>query len=93
MSTGWKPASGRSQGLQERRWRGEIVYVRGDTMMRVEVEIGATLQLGLPEPLFRSPIELQTPPTRNFDMLRDGRFIVSGRSDDIVDQHLTPIEM
>ena len=34
------------------------------------------------EPLFRSPIELQTPPTRNFDMLRDGRFIMSGRGDD-----------
>jgi serine/threonine-protein kinase len=64
----------------------EIVYVRGDTMMRVEVEIGATLELGLPEPLFRCPVELQTPPTRNFDMLRDGRFIVSGRSDDVTDR-------
>ena len=64
----------------------EIVYVRGDTMMRVDVEIGETLQLGLPEPLFRCPVELQTPPTRNFDMLPDGRFVMSGRTDDVVDR-------
>ena len=55
-------------------------------MMRVDVEIGETLQLGLPQPLFRCPVELQTSPTRNFDMLPDGRFVMSGRTDDLVDR-------
>jgi hypothetical protein len=43
------------------------------------------VHLGLPAPLFRSPFELRTPPTRNFDLLPDGRFVMLGRADDEVE--------
>ena len=60
----------------------EMVFVRGDTMMRVDVATGDTLEVGLPEPLFRCPVDLQTAPTRAFDLLPDGRFIMVGRADE-----------
>jgi serine/threonine-protein kinase len=60
----------------------EIVFVRGDTMMRVDVAIGDTFELGLPEPLFKCPVDLQTAPTRAFDLLPDGRFVMIGRAGD-----------
>jgi hypothetical protein len=37
---------------------------------------------GLPEPLFRCPVHLPTAPTRAFDLLPDGRFIMVGRADE-----------
>ena len=60
----------------------ELAYVHGDTMMKVDVETGPSLQLGMPTPLFRSPFDLQTAPTRNFDILPDGRFVMIGRAED-----------
>jgi eukaryotic-like serine/threonine-protein kinase len=60
----------------------ELAYVHGDTMMKVDVEVGPALQPGMPVPLFRCPFDLQTPPTRNFDILPDGRFVIIGRVDD-----------
>jgi Tol biopolymer transport system component len=60
----------------------ELAYVHDDTMMKVDVETGPSLQPGMPVPLFRCPVDLQTPPTRNFDILPDGRFVMVGRVDD-----------
>jgi hypothetical protein len=51
-------------------------------MMKVDVETEPSLQLGMPVPLFRCPVDVQTPPTRNFDILPDGRFVMVGRTDD-----------
>jgi eukaryotic-like serine/threonine-protein kinase len=59
----------------------ELFYVCGDTMMAVEVAAGPTAQPGMPIPLFRCPVDLQTPPTRNFDVLPDGRFVMVARAD------------
>ena len=64
----------------------EIVFVRGDTMMRVDVAISETLELGLPEPLFKCPVDLQTAPTRAFDLMPDGRFVMIGRALDSSDR-------
>jgi hypothetical protein len=50
-------------------------------MMAVDVASGAG-QPGMPIPLFRSPVDLQTPPTRNFDLLPDGRFVMVARVDE-----------
>jgi serine/threonine-protein kinase len=64
----------------------ELVFLCGDTLMSVAVEFAHAVQLGLPAPLFRSPFELRTPPARNFDMLPDGRFVMLGRADDVVER-------
>jgi hypothetical protein len=60
----------------------ELFYVCGDTMMAVEVASGPAGQPGLPIPLFRCPVDLQTPPNRNFDILLDGRFVMVARADE-----------
>jgi hypothetical protein len=60
----------------------ELAFVHGDTMMKVEVDTGPSQQPGMPVPLFRFPVELQTPTTRNFDILPDGRFVMIGRTDE-----------
>ena len=66
-------------------WSGdgrELAYIHGDTMMKVDIDLGGSLQPGMPEPLFRCPFDMQTPPTRNFDILPDGGFVMVGRVDD-----------
>ena len=64
----------------------ELVFVCGDTMMAVEIEVSPTIHIGLPVPLFKSPFELRTPPVRSFDMLPDGRLVMVGRVDDGADR-------
>jgi serine/threonine-protein kinase len=59
----------------------ELVYVCGDMMMSVDIAAGPVPQPGMPVPLFRCPVDLQTPPTRNFDILPDGRFVMVARAD------------
>jgi eukaryotic-like serine/threonine-protein kinase len=58
----------------------ELVYLSGDDMMAVDVELGPSIRFGVPRTLFRSPFDLRTPPTRNFDLLPDGSVIMIGRS-------------
>jgi len=70
MFPGWSP-DGR-----------QLFYVCGDTMMTVDVASGATGQPGMPTALFRCPVDLQTPPNRNFDILLDGRFVMVARADE-----------
>jgi len=60
----------------------QLFYVCGDTMMTVDVASGATGQPGMPTALFRCPVDLQTPPNRNFDILLDGRFVMVARADE-----------
>jgi serine/threonine-protein kinase len=64
----------------------ELVYVGGDSLMRVDTEVGQTFQLGLPEVLFRTPFELRMPPSRNFDIFPDGRFVMVGRAADAAER-------
>jgi hypothetical protein len=49
-------------------------------------DAGPMVRLGLPTPLFKSPFELRTPPTRNFDMLPDGRFVMLGRAEGVAER-------
>jgi hypothetical protein len=59
----------------------ELFYVRDDTMMQVDVETEARFVTGMPVPLFKCPVEVATPPTRHFDILPDGRFVMVARAD------------
>jgi hypothetical protein len=61
----------------------ELSYVCGDTMMAVKVASLPTSQPGVPIPLFRCPVDLQTPPARNFDVLLDGRFVMVARNEEV----------
>ena len=48
----------------------------------MDVASGPTGQPGMPTPLFRCPVDLQTPPARNFDVLPDGRFVMVAHADE-----------
>ncbi len=58
----------------------EIFFVRGSTMMAVEVDAGAIFRSGAPRSLFSGGYHLCNPPRRHFDVGPDGRFVVVGRN-------------
>ena len=58
---------------------GEIFFVRGSTLMAVEVDAGAVFRSGAPQTLFSGAYHLCDPPRRHFDAGPDGRFAVVSR--------------
>jgi serine/threonine-protein kinase len=61
----------------------ELLFLQGQMMMSAEVHDGSALQFGTPRALFRCPFDLRTAPTRNHDLLPDGRFVMVGRPPDL----------
>ncbi len=54
----------------------ELYFVAGDSMMAVDVDTKDVFRAGLPHELFTGPYVLTTPPSRNYDVGPDGRFVV-----------------
>ena len=60
----------------------ELFYRNGDFMMAAEIEHAGSLRVGPPRTLFRSRFEMRQPPTRNYDVMPDGRFVMLGRAEE-----------
>jgi serine/threonine protein kinase/Tol biopolymer transport system component len=78
----WQVSTDGGMGPVWSRDGGELFFRHGDLMMAAEVEHAGSLRIGPPRVLFRSRFELRQPPTRNYDVMPDGRFVMLGRADE-----------
>ena len=60
----------------------EIFFHKEDEMMAADIEHAGGLRVGPPRLLFRSRFEMRQPPTRNYDVTPDGKFVMLGRADE-----------
>ena len=75
----WQISSGGGSDPVWSRDGREMYFVSGDSMMAVDVEAAAVFRSGAPRVLFAGPYDVRTPPSRNFDVAGDGRFVMVKR--------------
>jgi serine/threonine-protein kinase len=75
----WQVSSGGGTSPVWSRDGREIYFVSGDRMMASDVDLRGVFRSGVPHALFSGPYDVLTPPTRNFDLAADGRFVMIKR--------------
>jgi serine/threonine-protein kinase len=75
----WQVSSGGGQSPVFSRDGRELFFVAGETVMAADVDVHGVFRSGVPHALFSGPYDLRTPPTRNYDVGADGKFILIKR--------------